>query len=606
MTVGKRELHADESLLAPIRYRVSFREAASHQIEVEVQIPTDGLAELRLMMPVWTPGSYLIREYPRQVERIVARDGLTDELLSIHKVSKNQWSVGCAGRSEIVVRYSLYCREMSVRTNWVERDFAFITGAATFLTRADALQRKHIVRLEPVPVWPDVATSLGAQATDDRWTRVATNYDELVDSPIVLGTIDIRTFESGGATHHLATVGGEPYWDSTMAANDAAKIIAAEQTFWGVVPYRDYWILNLATETGGGLEHDNSTVLMTSRWAQRSRSKYMDWLGLVSHEFFHTWNVRRLRPKVLKSYDYNSEQYTHELWIAEGITSYYDDLFLSRSGICTPKEYLERLSKNIATVQNGPGRMVQPLTESSFDTWIKFYRPDENAGNSRVSYYLKGALMGLLLDVEIRSHTNNQKSLDDVMRLLWTRHLESGYDNADFAKIVDEVAGQPISVWLEEQLTTTREADYTQLLAWYGLQWKAKDGEAVSTPASDKSVYGNVYVGLDVLAQGGKAMVDKVTRGSPASAAGINSGDEILALDGYRVLPENWTERLALYRPDDSLSILIARRGKVVELKLKLGKQPAETWSLIRVEKPTDEQTEHWNSWLGIVPSSAN
>jgi len=215
----------------------------------------------------------------------------------------------------------------------------------------------------------------------------------LVDSPIVLGNIDIQSFECGEAKHYLASVGTDGLWNTKAAVKDVQRIVETEQKFWGEVPYTEYWFLNLATESGGGLEHDNSTVLMTSRWTMRQKSKYTEWLALVSHEFFHTWNVRRLRPKALTNYDFENEQYTNELWVAEGVTSYYDDLLLARSGLCSPKEYLDQISKGIAGVQTAPGRLVQPLSQSSFDAWIKFYRPDENANNSRVSYYTKGSLV---------------------------------------------------------------------------------------------------------------------------------------------------------------------------------------------------------------------
>lgn len=588
--------NADEGLSA-VQYRLSFRQAESHRVDVEVSLPTDGKSEIELMMPVWTPGSYLVREYARQVEQIAAVNGSTNQTLTINKKDKNHWLVLCDGASEVTVRYSLYCREMSVRTNWVENEFAFLTGAATFLTRSDMLEHPHIVRVDALPHWPNIATSLQTADARDPWTRVAKTFDELVDSPIVVGIIDIQTFEVGGAKHHLATLGGESFWDTATAAKDVAKIVETEQAFWNEVPYQDYWFLNLATESGGGLEHDNSCVLMTGRWSQRQKAKYTDWLGLVSHEFFHTWNVRRLRPKVLKQYDYNNEQYFRELWVAEGITSYYDDLLLARSGLCKPKDYLDRMSKNVASVQNAPGRLAQTLADSSFDSWIKFYRPDENANNSRISYYLKGALVGMLLDAEIRTKTDNAKSLDDVMRVLWANHRESGYTNADFAGIVKQVSGESMDVWLNQALESTEELDYSTLMNWYGLEWKQREADK---EASSGKPFGNVYVGLDLKADQGKAMVDKVTRESPASQAGFNSGDELISFDGYRISTENWTERLNLYRPNDVCKCLIARRGKIVELSLKLGAQAENNWTLVRVAKPTDEQEKHWRSWLAI------
>ena len=581
-----------------VQYRLSFRQADTHRVDIEVSVPTDGQSEIEFMMPVWTPGSYLVREYARQVEQLTAVNGKTNSTLGIRKKDKNHWLVDCAGVDEVTLRYSLYCHEMSVRTNWVERDFAFLTGAATYITRADMLDHPHVVRIDALPNWPKVASSLPSDDARDPWTRRAANFDELVDSPILLGAIDIQTFEVGGAKHHLATLGGDSFWDTLSAAKDVAKIVETEQAFWQDTPYKEYWFLNLATETGGGLEHDNSCVLMTGRWSQRQRTKYADWLGLVSHEFFHTWNVRRLRPKELKRYDYNNEQYFHELWIAEGITSYYDDLFVVRSGLSKPKDYLEKLGKNIAAVQNAPGRQTQSLTDSSFDAWIKYYRPDENANNSRISYYLKGALIGALLDVEIRSKTDGTKSLDDVMRMLWKSHRETGYTNEDFSKIVADVTGESYRDWLLKSLETTQEMDFAKMLEWYGLEWKKREPD--KDARTDSPVFGNVFVGMDLLAQQGKAMVDKVTRYSPASQAGFNAGDEFVSFDGYRVTAETWSERLSSYRPDDICKCWVARRGKMVELSIKLASEPETSWKIARIAKPSDEQEKRWRSWLNL------
>jgi predicted metalloprotease with PDZ domain len=579
----------------PIQYRLSFRQAATHRVEVEVSIPAEGAGAIRLMMPVWTPGSYMVREYARHVETIVARDGASNQPLPIRKLDKNHWQVDCPGVQEVVVDYVVYGREMGVRTNWVENEFAFLTGAATFLTRDDFLDRPHLVRFDSLPQWTHIATSMKPLDARDPWTRRAVNYHELVDSPVVLGSIDIQSETIGGATHHLASLGTDSMWDTSRAMKDVAKLVEIEQKFWGDIPYEDYWFLNLATESGGGLEHDNSSVLMTSRWAQRQKSRYIDWLSLVSHEFFHTWNVRRLRPRALQNYDYNQEQYVRELWVAEGLTSYYDNLFVVRAGLCTPSEYLERVSKDIQTVQNSPGRLVQNLADSSFDAWIKFYRPDENAQNSRISYYVKGSLIGLLLDAELRMATNNEKSLDDCMRLLWQRHRGTGYTNEDVEAIVVEVGGDTLRGWLDAKLNQSAELDYSRLQACFGLEWKEKKPENEAAPPATPAM-----VGLEISNQGGKAMVDKVAVGSPAAEAGFQSGDELIGWDGYRIAADQWSERLGMYRAGDRVSATLARRGKLIQLPVAIPTTKPASWSLVRTEEPDQEQQKRWRSWLGI------
>ncbi|MFM8570623.1 MAG: M61 family metallopeptidase, partial [Pirellula sp.] len=435
------------------------------------------------------------------------------------------------------------------------------------------------------------------------WVRHAKNFDQLVDSPFVLGDIDIQSQVIGGVTHFLATIPHQE-WDTKKAMEDAAKIVKVEQDFWGEVPYPQYWFLNLLTEAGGGLEHDNSTVLMASRWTQKQRSKYVDWLGLVSHEFFHTWNVRRLRPKALMRYDYNQEQYIQELWIAEGITSYYDDLFVIRAGLSTPKEYLERVSKGIQTVQNAPGRNVQSLIDSSFDSWIKFYRPDENAGNSRISYYVKGAILGMLLDAQIRVKSSDKYSLDDCMRLLWKRHRQTGYTNEDFSKIVQELAGKPLADWLDKQLRSTEELDYQPLLDAYGLAWKPTEPPKDVPKEESSKVATPAQIGLELSNVAGKTQVDKVVRGTDGSRAGVQSGDELIALGGYRISADQWAERIAMLRIGDQTTVLLSRRGKIIELPLKIiepsHQDATPSWNLIRADKPTEEQENRWKSWLAI------
>lgn len=593
-----------------IGYRIEFQEKW-HQASIEMTLATHGAKEIRLMMPVWTPGSYMIREYPRQIETVESSDDKGP--LPTTKVDKNHWVVSCEKTDLVKVRYVIYGREMGVRTNWIEPQFAFLTGAATFLVPENRRDRICVVEVVPNKAWTQIATSLQASSTSP-WIRIASNYDELVDSPIVLGDIDIQSEEISGVMHYLATVPNDA-WDTKKAMQDAAKIVKTEQDFWGQVPYKQYWFLNLLTEAGGGLEHDNSTVLMASRFTQKQRAKYVDWLGLVSHEFFHTWNVRRLRPKALMAYDYNQEQYTKELWIAEGLTSYYDDLFVVRSGLSTPKEYLEQVSKSIQTVQNSPGRMVQDLIASSFDSWIKFYRPDENATNSRISYYVKGALVGMLLDAQIRLNSQDKYSLDDCMRLLWQRHRETGYTNEDFSNIVQELAGKSVSDWLVEQLSSTQELDYQTFLDAYGLTWKPKDPpkpndpDAPPSPKSDKPEPASAaHFGLELSNVSGKTQIDKVLRGGSAGHAGLQVGDELIALGGYRITAEQWAERVGMLQVGQQTNVLVSRRGKILELPLKILPESvdaaAPSWNLIRAEKPSDEQEKRWKSWLGLPPQT--
>lgn len=591
-------MHSKTNSPSPTVYVVKFAEADHHVIEVELWIRNPP-PKLLLVFPVWTPGSYMVREYTRNIESISAASAdavESEELqpLTIERVGKNRWQVNQADKCQCIrVAYRLYCREMSVRTNWVERDSAFITGAATFPYVHGRQADPIIVRLYRRTQWPQIATSLTVLRREE--TRVelaAQNFDELVDSPIALGQYELREFEAGGKPHYLANVGADQLWDHDRAVADTRTIVEYHQSFWGTIPYENYWFLNLNTESRGGLEHDNSTVLMCSRWAMHRRETYLDWLALVSHEFFHTWNVRRLRPKALMHYNYEAEQFIEELWIAEGITSYFDDLALARTGLCTRDEYLARLSKTIQTVQASPGRLVQDLRNASWDTWTKHYRPDENSGNSRISYYLKGAVLAWLLDVELQKGSDGELGLADAMRLLWKRHLSTGYTLQDFEQIVEELGGVTLRRWLEQATRTASEVDYQSAFAWLGLQFKAEE-------SAKKTNFAKVWIGSQSTGSEGKLLVRNVLRDSPSDRAGLNVDDELIALAGYRLSPDTWPGHLEMFEPEQELELLVSRRGKIVPLKITLGKKPAHNWEVAVDPVASIDARNRLKKWLG-------
>src|SRR5215210_5675469 len=310
-----------------ISYRLSFPAPENHYVEVEALVPTDGLPEIELMMAVWTPGSYLVREYSRNVEGVSAATGQGEggEPLAVEKTVKNRWRIATRKAPRIAVRYRVYSREMSVRTNWVDSGFALINGAATFLTRAGAETRPHEVRLVLPEAWKVSAsplTPLSGDKSGEHGYR-AEDFDTLVDSPLYAGNGRTYPFEAGGKPHVLLNEGEDSVWDGPRSAADAEKIVREQIAFWGGAPYPRYVFFNLLTEAGGGLEHRNSSTLMSSRWRARTREGYLDWLGLVSHELFHAWNGKRLRPAELGPFDYEREVYTRGLWVVEGFTSYY-------------------------------------------------------------------------------------------------------------------------------------------------------------------------------------------------------------------------------------------------------------------------------------------
>jgi predicted metalloprotease with PDZ domain len=684
-----------------VSHELSFPAPSTHYVEVRSTFPASGEA-LELFMPVWTPGSYLVREFARQVESEGATmpDGTR---LAMEKVAKNRWRITGEGPlpERVVVRYRVYAREASVRTSFVDPDVASLNGASLFLAPVGRTNLPQDVRLALAPSWarcvsaldevalgapneatpndatPNEATAneataneatpneatpneatpneatpneatpnepvvagtpneampsepsegaapneaspgeeapneatgderdelaasangaaneptsreVPADASDARALRyVARDFDELVDSPILCGDVDVRERTVGGVPHLVATIGGGAVWDPERAADDVERIVTAQHAFWGVVPYSRYVFFNVLLGGGGGLEHARSTMMMGDRWDARDEDAYRGWLGLASHELFHTWNVKRLRPETLGPFDYEQEVYLHDLWIVEGVTSYYDDLLVHRAGLSSREQYLAALSKQIQRLQDTPGRSIQSLADASFDTWIKFYRPDEHARSSRVSYYVKGAIVAFLLDAELRRRGH---SLDDVMRAAYERFGETGYTRESFRALVSEIAGDDLSGFFAHAVDHTAELDYAPALAHFGLRFRP------TAPSENAAA----WIGADVANEGGRLVVREVASGTPAHEAGLQVEDELLAFDDER-LPAQLDERLGRMRAGTRVELTIARRGRLRRLPLTLGARPSDAWQLEVDPSANVTQRRALDAWLPAV-----
>jgi predicted metalloprotease with PDZ domain len=585
-----------------ISYTLRFPNAQNHRFEVEARFPTGGKPEVELMLPVWSPGSYLVREYARNVEELrAATEGGAP--LEAEKVAKNRWRVATLGNPWIVVRYGIYGRELSVRTNFVNQSFALVNGPATFLTLAGAENRPYRVTVVPPPGWARVVTPLELAPAPAGPSYEAADYDELVDSPLYLGNAEVLPFAVEGKEHRLVNDGGQGAWDGPRSAADLEKVVRTQAAFWGVVPYPRYVFFNLLTDTGGGLEHKGSTVLMASPFATRTHDAYVEWLGLASHELFHAWNVKRLRPRALGPFDYEHENYTHDLWVAEGFTDYYGDLMVRRAGLSTRKEYLKVLGDAIEALQTTPGRRTQRLADASFDAWIKYYRRDENSANSSVSYYTKGAVVAFLLDAHIRRLSGGKASLDDGLRLAYRRYAgEHGYRSEEFRRTLSEAAGSDLSGWLALAVDSTEELDFTEALDWYGLhlvEGGDKKGEKDEESKGGEPKEKAAWLGAETENDKGQLVVTEVRRDTPAFAAGLNVGDEILALGEFRVPPDGLGDRLKAYRPGDREELLVARRGRLLRLPVVLGEKPKPRWHLEVSPQASAEQKARLEAWLG-------
>jgi predicted metalloprotease with PDZ domain len=579
----------------PITYTLRFPAPETHYVEVEASVPA-GQPAIDLMMAVWTPGSYLVREYERHVEQVAAK-GPDGAALVVTKTQKNRWRIEAKGAPRVTVTYRVYGREMSVRTNWIESRFALLNGAPTFLTLVEkGAARPHDVTLALPGAWKTSVTSLAPVAGDAHHYRAA-SYDELVDSPILLGNPTVHRFEVDGKPHVLANEGEAGVFDGQRAAADLAKIVAEAGHFWGGLPYERYAFINILSETSGGLEHKNSTVLMASRWATSTRRPYLSWLTLAAHEHFHAWNVKRLRPIELGPFDYERENPTTSLWIAEGFTAYYEHVLVRRAGLMSDQELIDGVGADIRELQTTPGRLTQPVATASADAWIKYYRPDENSPNTAISYYTKGAVIAFVLDAKIRQATGGGKSLDDVMRLAYSRYSGAkGFTEADFKAVVREIAGRDFGPWWTSVLQTTDELSYDDALDWLGLRFKPID------PSPNGP--GKTWLGATTKNDGGRLVVTQVRRGTPAHQAGVNVDDEILAIDDFRIRADGLDRRLEQYAPGRAVTLLVARRDELVRIPVTLGREPSETWRLEPKPDATPEQQAHRKAWSGESTTS--
>jgi len=579
----------------PIRYTLSFPAPHTNYFEVSAVVPTDRRPEVELMMAVWTPGSYLIREYSRNVESVTA-SGQGGRALTIEKSDKNRWRITTGGAPAVTVKYRVYAREMSVRTNWVEAGFAMINGAPTFLTLVGGAGRPHEIVIEPARGWRTSMTSLAPMPGGSHRYR-AVDYDELVDSPILIGNPAVYEFTVDDTQHSLANIGEAGVFDGAKAAKDLEAIVREQRRFWGPLPYDRYFIMNVLAAVpgqipGGGLEHKNSTLLIAGRWATRTRQSYLAWLELASHEIFHAWNGKRLRPVELGPFDYENENFTRSLWVVEGVTDYYGELLVHRAGLSTQVEYLDALANKIEEVQTTPGRTVQSAALASQDAWIKYYRPDENSPNSSVSYYSKGAVLAFVLDARIRKATAGAKSLDDVMRAASERFSGSrGYAPDEFRAVAEQVAGASLAAFWDAAIEGTAEIDYSEALNLLGLRFRP-----VAAPHSDQPA--RAWLGATTRNDAGRLVISQVRRDGPASAAGLNVDDEIIALDDFRVRADQLAQRLDQYRPGDKVRLLVARRDQLMAIELDLGTEPARQWRLELDPAATETQQRQRDRWL--------
>jgi predicted metalloprotease with PDZ domain len=574
-----------KAALPDIRYTVAMSKPATHLLEVTMDIAWTNMPDqLQLKMPVWTPGSYLVREFSRHVQDFSTGDPAGNRL-SWRKVDKNTWSIDTNGVKELTVAYRVYANELTVRTNELNDEHAFWNNTALLLFVKGQLSAPATVRVTPYGNWR-VATALPSVQGKPN-TFYAENFDVLYDSPFEVSDFKEITFDVRGKKHRYV-VTGEGNYDLARLAADTAKIIEEGYKIFGELPYNDYtFILNL--RGGGGLEHLNSTALQINRWAFKNPSRYKSFLGLVAHEYFHVWNVKRIRPDALGPFDYERENYTKLLWVAEGGTAYYEGLLLVRAGLITDKEFLSGKTAQIKQLQERPGRFQTSLEEASFDAWIKYYRQDENAVNNQISYYDKGEVVSMLLDIAIRTASGGARSYDDVMRYLYNEYFKKGrnYTPEDFQRAAELAAGKSLDDFFAKYVRGRAEIDYNTVLQGVGLQLSVKDIDP-----------DEAYLGVDLSDDGSRLTVRSLPAGTPGYQYGLNTGDQIVAIDGFRADQTFLRNYVDERKPGDTIKLTVFRFDRMREITVTLGSNPRKDYELIPVASPTDEQKRLYRAYL--------
>ncbi len=586
---------------APVHYQVQAADLHAHLYRVTLTI-AQPQASQHVALPVWIPGSYLVREFAKNLQHLKARQG--QRALTAVQLDKCSWQIDCDPQQPLELSYEVYAFDHSVRTAWLDATRGFFNGTSLCLRVEGQEDAPHGLTLlaGAAPADWSVATGLPAVKTDKRGFGhyLAANFDELVDCPFELGTFWSGSFKAGGVSHRFVVAGAPPSFDSARLLADAQRICDTAIRFWhaggqatgrsGKPPFVSYLFMLNATDDGyGGLEHRNSTALIcTRRDLPRADSKpgegYTTLLGLISHEYFHSWNVKRLRPAEFARYDYAQENYTELLWFFEGFTSYYDDLLLRRAGLLDDAGYLRLLNKSVNQLQQTPGRRVQSVAQASFDAWVKYYRVDENTPNATVSYYGKGALVALCLDLTLR--TGGQGSLDDVMRALWQRCKAGPMAESDLLAVLQELSGRSWSRELRQWVHGTAELPLRELLEQHGVAIHEDPAQLAQR------------LGLRVSESGGAIQIKTVMRGGAAEQAGFAAGDEWLGLEvGSGKSRSSWRlnklDDLLLYAGGHArVQALVARDKRLLGLTLNLPRQ-VNSWRL------SVQARERVGAWLG-------
>ncbi|AFK05317.1 peptidase M61 domain protein [Emticicia oligotrophica DSM 17448] len=573
-----------------IHYELSMSEPWTHYFEVSMTLSDidkiDALNKkdfVDFKMPVWTPGSYLVREYAKNVESVKVSDGKKD--LKFDKINKNTWRV-FGKHSKIIISYKVYAFELSVRNSFLDDSHGYLNGASMFLYIPELKMSPSILTIKPYKNWNTISTGL-KRISETEFLYFSPDFDILVDSPIEIGTHKVLTFKALGIPHSIALYSNAPLLaDEKLTVETFKRVTEAAASVVGEHPCEDYtFIIHQLPGIGGGLEHLNSTTCQTSPTAYINEASMKNSMSLIAHEYFHLWNIKRIRPIALGPFDYDNENYTHMLWVSEGMTSFYADNILLRAGILTPDEYIKREQIAIGSIENQPGNTVQAVTESSWDAWIKYYRQNENSKNSTISYYDKGDVLGALLNLYIIGETKGEKSLDDVFKYLWNEYYKKqkrGFKDDEFQKACELVAGINMDNFFNKHIWRAEPIDYNAFYKYVGLEL-IKESES-----------NNPFWGFSL--QNNK--ITSIQKGTSAYDYGLNVNDEILEINGVK--GANPSNSITDKKVGDKINVKVKRFGQEFTYEITLKGNPNQRFKLEKVQNPTPEQERLYKKWLFI------
>jgi predicted metalloprotease with PDZ domain len=569
-----------------VYYKVSLDAPQTRYITVELEVLNYKKTEAKLKMPVWTPGSYMVREFSRNVESVIVSDRQGNQI-DVRKEDKNTWVVKNGKHTDFIVTYRVYANEVSVRTTFIDNHSAFLSGTSLFMYVQGLEKQPGKVEIQLPKHWDKIATGLH-EIPNEPNRFLFKNYDELADCPIQVGSFDTLSFMVMGVPHYVALVGNSNVSKNKLRI-DLEKLCLETANVIGKLDFKKYWFFVHHTDQGGGgLEHHNSTAVVMPRWNYTDKVKYENFLSLCVHEYFHAWNVKRIRPIELGPFDYDKEVYTRLLWVAEGITSYYDELIMVRAGFWSKEKLIQELSAKINYNENTPGAKVQSLADASFDAWIKYYRQDENTINSGVSYYTKGALVAALLDLTIIQHSKGRYHLDDLLVYLYDNYYikqQRGFTEKEFEAAAEFIAGVNLTQFFDALVYQIKPVSYTDFFSPFAVEWT-------------KELSNEPYLGANVAFENGKCVVKSVVSGSNAFQLGLSSKDIILSINGMKPT-EPFSQFLGRFETKKEVVLWIERGNQTLSFTTQLMSNPNPVHKLKFKTDASSEELKKQGFWLG-------